>query len=245
MKFDVLSYLQPRKQAKATALCTLAEQLHAGQAIDPDLILESLEQSGSTEEQLQAEIDRLERVAALRQQVADAVPAQKRLDAIDAEINKAADKMQAAALALQQLREKHFAESDLLQIKIRTAENASTALLETENLSLVQRERLQAIRQQQAEAIAASEEARGELNRAKNAMAVVEEEHPKAKEQAKIYRNTPEVQENFQRWENALAARTKQLAEARATMQRAQDAVDAAEAAETEFRASILGGGAR
>jgi DNA-binding PadR family transcriptional regulator len=73
-------------------------------------------------------------------------------------------------------------------------------------------------------------------------MATCNEEHPKAEEQAKIYRNTPDVQENFQRWENALAARTKLLAEAQTNMRHAADAMADAQRAEEAFRRSILGG---
>lgn len=245
MSFNVMSYLQPRKQAKAVAVSKLAEQLHAGETVDPDLILHSLDESGATEEQLQAEIDRLERVARLRQQIADAVPAQKRLDAIDAEISKAADKLQAAAVAVQQVRQKHFAEGEQLRHKISAAETAASSLLEASNLSTQQREEMAALQQAYSDAAHAQDVARAELKRAQEAMATCEQEHPKAKEQARVYRNTPEVQENFQRWENALTARTKQLADAKTNMLHATDAVAEAEKAEQAFRKSILEGSAR
>jgi chromosome segregation ATPase len=242
MSFNVMHYLQPRKQAKAVAVSKLAEQLHAGETVDPDLIIHSLEQAGATEEQLQAEIDRLERVAKLRQQIADAVPAQKRLDAIDAEISKAADKLQAAAVAVQQVREKHFSEAEQLRHKIATAETATSSLLEASNLSAQQREEMDALQQASMDAAHAHDDAGAELRRAQASMATCNEEHPKAKEQAKIYRNTPDVQENFQRWENALAARTKLLAEAQTNMRHAADAMADAQRAEEAFRRSILGG---
>jgi chromosome segregation ATPase len=242
MSFNVMEFLRPRKQAKVVAVSKLAERLHAGEQIDPDLILHSLEQAGASEQQLQAEIDRLERVAKLRQQIADAVPAQKRLDVIDAEISKAADKLQAAALEVQRVREKHFAEGEQLRHKVSTGETATSSLLEAANLSEQQREEMAALQQAYMDAAHAHDSARADMKRAQESMATCEEEHPKAKEQARVYRNTPEVQENFQRWENALAARTKQLAEAQTNLRHAADALAEAQKAEDEFRAAIRGG---
>jgi chromosome segregation ATPase len=242
MAFNVMEFLRPRKQAKVVAVSKLAERLHAGEQIDPDLILHSLEQAGASEQQLQAEIDRLERVAKLRQQMADAVPAQKRLDAIEAEISKAADKLQAAALEVQRVREKHLAEASQLEGVTRAAEDAATQLMRPANMTGQQQEEWRAIQDALAEANEAHSIAVQDLKHAQERMEEAEIEQPKAAEQAKLNRNTPHVVENSQRWDNAKAARTKQLEESHAGLKHAAGAVDDAQRSERVFRASILEG---
>lgn len=242
MAFNVMEFLRPRKQAKVVAVSKLAERLHAGEQIDPDLILHSLEQAGASEEQLQAEIDRLERVAKLRQQLADAVPAQKRLDAIQAEISKASDKLQAAALEARRLREKHSAEAAQLESVTRAAEEAASQMMRAHNLPTHQQEEWQALMDALADAHEAHSIARQDLTHAKERLAQAEIEQPKAQEEAKRMRNTPHIVENAQRWDNAKAARTTQLAEAQQHLARTTQAVSDAEQAEGKFRKSILEG---
>lgn len=242
MAFNVMEFLRPRKQAKVVAVSKLAERLHAGEQIDPDLILHSLEQAGASEQQLQAEIDRLERVAKLRQQMALAVPAQKRLDAIGAEIGKAADKLQAAATDVQRLREKHATEAAQLEGVTRAAEAAASQMMQTSNLSDAQQEEWQALQDALADAHEVHSIAAQDLKHAKERLAEADIEQPKAQEQAKLMRNTPHIVENAQRWDNAKAARTTQLAEAQQHLAHTTQAVADAEQAEGKFRKSILEG---
>ena len=224
------------------AVSKLAERLHAGEQIDPDLILHSLEQAGASEQQLQAEIDRLERVAKLRQQLADAVPAQKRLDAIGAEISKASDKLQAAALEAQRVREKHSAEAAQLEGVIRAAEDAASQMMQTSNLSDAQQEEWQALQDALTDAHEVHSIASQDLKHAKERLAEADTEQPKAQEQARLMKNTPHIVENAQRWDNAKAARTTQLQEAQAQLAHTAQAVADAEQADAKFRKSILEG---
>jgi chromosome segregation ATPase len=240
MAFNVMEFLRPRKQAKVVAVSKLAERLHAGEQIDPDLILHSLEQAGASEQQLQAEIDRLDRCARLRQQMADGVPAQKRLDAIGAEIGKAADKLQAAAVEVQRLREKHAAEAAQLEGVTRAAEDAASQMMQAANLSDAQQEEWQALQDALADAYEVHSIAGQDLKHAKERLAEADTEQPKAQEQARLM---PHIVENAQRWDNAKASRTTQLQEAQQHMAHTTQAVADAEQAEAKFRKSILEGG--
>ena len=243
--FNVMEFLRPRKQAKAGAINGLAEQLHRGAAIDPEEIIRSLAESGATEQQLQDEIDRLDRVAKLRQQMNDGVPAQKRLDAIDAEISKAADKLQAAALEVQRLRDKHYQEAEGLRVKVRAAEDARAMVVEPQNLMPSDLERLRALQRAHLEAGNAHSAASKDLQHAKSRMRECEIEHPKAQELAKQLRNTPKVQEEAANWERAKAARTQQLADAESAMRAAEAALQQAERVADAFRDQLIKGGTR
>ena len=242
MAFNVMEFLRPRKQAKALAVHTIAAQIHKGETVDPDVILQSLEQASATEEQLQGEIDRLDRVAKLRQQMADGVPARKRLDAIEAEISKAADKLQAAALEVQRMREKHAAEASQLEGVTRAAEDAASQLMRPANMAAPQQEERQALMDALADAHEVLSIAKQDLKHAQERLEEAEIEQPKAQEQAKMMRNTPHIVENAQRWDNAKAARTTQLQEAQQHLAHATQAVADAEQAEAKFRNSILEG---
>jgi DNA repair exonuclease SbcCD ATPase subunit len=242
MAFNVMDYLRPRKQAKVVAIAKLASQLHKGEAVDPDVILHSLHQAGGTEEQLQAEIDRLERVARLRQQIAEGGPAQKRLDVIDAEISKAADKLQAAALEVQRLREKHFAEGHELRAKLLAAEDGASKLLEADNLAPGDRDAWQYLQAATVDAHEAHSISSQDLQHATARLRDAEEHQPEAKERARLQKSNQDAQDDAKRWENALAARTTQLQEAKAQLVHTAQAVADAEAAEAKFRADILGG---
>jgi hypothetical protein len=245
MAFNVMEFLRPRKQAKVESIAKLASQLHKGEPVDPDLILQSLHQAGGTEEQLQAEIDRLERVAKLRQQIAEGVPAQKRLDVIDAEISKAADKLQAAALEVQRLREKHAAEGDLLRGKLLVAEDGASKLLEAANMAPSDRDAWQDLQAATVDAYEAHSIAKQDQQHAASRLKDAEEHQPEAKERARLQRSNQDAQDDAKRWENALAARTTQLQEAQAQLAHTTQAVADAEAAEAKFRKSMLEGVAR
>jgi len=245
MPFNVMEFLRPRKQAKALAVHTIAAQIHKGETVDPDVILHSLEQASATEEQLQGEIDRLDRVAKLRQQMADGVPAQKRMDAIEAEISKAADKLQAAALEVQRVREKHRIEASNLEGVIRLSEDAATQLMRPANMTASQQEERQALQETLAEAAEAHSIARQDLKHAQERLEEAEIEQPKAQEQARLNKNSPHVVENAQRWDNAKAARTTQLQESKQHMAHTEQAMRDAEQAESKFRKSILAGDAK
>jgi chromosome segregation ATPase len=240
MPFDVMSYLRPRKQAQAVAISKLAEQLHRGESVDPDLILASLTKSGATEQQLQAEIDRLDRVARLRQQIDAAEPARKRLDAINSEIARAADKLEAAALDAQRVRQKYAVEINTTQATIEAGEHAQNGLMEPGNMSEAQKAEWQSIQTavQQAGEVAA--EARKALQHATERVADCEIQLPKAQELAAHNRNNSDIQDEVKRWENAKVARAKQLQEASAAMAKAEQDVSKALQAQKQFRATLL-----
>jgi len=245
MPFNVMDYLRPRKQAKAMAIHHIAEKLHRGEEVDPDTILQSLEQSGATEEQLQGEIDRLDRVVRLRREMAAAGPAQKRLDAINAEVSKVADKLEAAALEVQRIREKYAAESTQLLATIQTAEDATAKLVTPANMTPQQQQEWQALKDAMAGANEAHSIALEDLSHAKERMEECDIEHPKAQAQLKDNRTNQHIVENAKRWDNAKAARTTQLQEAHAALRHAAGAVADANAAEKQFRANIVAGDAK
>lgn len=245
MAFNVLDYLRPHKQAKASLLGDLAQRLHSGQAIDPDEILEQLDASGATEEQLQAEIERLERVAELRKKIDAAAPATKRMGAIQAEIDKAQAGFEKAAGELRRVRDKHAPEVAELQATISDAESAKAALLQPGNMPAQTQATLRELMEQAQEAHQAMSIARQDLDHAKARMAECDVRHPEAIDLAKRNRSNADIQEDAQRWERAKVARTQQLADAEAAWSKAQAAVREAEAAEERYRAQVITGGGK
>lgn len=243
--FDVISFLRPHKQAKATQLQDLARQLHAGQALDPDHILEQLDACGATEEQLQAEIERLARVDQLRERIAAAAPAAKRLAAIAAEIDKAQASFDKSAQELRRVRDKHAEEIVQLEALERDAARAKADLLDAANLSDSDRARMEALMQQARDAHEAASVARQDLQHAKHRVADCDRQHPEAQEMARRNRSNPDCQEQAKRWDRAKAARAEQLATAQAAHAAAQAAADQAQAAEDAFRTQLMTGGSR
>lgn len=245
MPFNVLEYLRPKKTAVAAAINGLAEQLHQGASITPDEILKRLAASGTTERDLQAEIDRLDRVATLRAKVAAGAPAQKRLDVIDAEITAAAEKLQTAALAVQAVQDKHYTEGNQLREKLSAAEQARALILEPQNIRPADLEQLRMMQANHLKLGQDHVDARKQLATAQERMAQCEIERPKAHDLAKQLRNTPSAQEDAARWDRAQEARTKQLADAVAAMKAAEVALAESERQTDSFREALITGAAR
>jgi hypothetical protein len=245
MPFNVMEFLRPHKQAKAGLLEQLAVRLHKGEAIDPDHILEQLSASGSTEQQLQAEIERLDRVAELRARIVAAAPAQKRLDVIQAEIDKAQAAFEKAATDLRRVRDKHATESSELHATLAQADDAKAALLEPGNLPAGEQARLRQLADDAAAAREALSVAKQDLQHARARMAECEKRHPEAQELARRNRGNSDAQEDAKRWDRAKAARTEQLSTAEAALATAQQQADAAAAAEERCREQLITGGVR
>lgn len=136
---DVLSLLRTTRREKRGDVEQLARRLHDGEQIDPSDILAALAACGATDDELQAQLERLERIGSLRDHTKQATTARRSLDKLEAEQKQLADKWAAASEALKAWQAKHDERLRELRSVIDRADRAADDVLRSENLGAADR----------------------------------------------------------------------------------------------------------
>jgi hypothetical protein len=223
--------LRGRKQARAAGIEELAQRLAKGAAVPPEEIEAVLERTGCDEAMLQERIDCLERRAELLAKVSSGNRAKAKADKLNAEIEAAYGKVQAAQAEYGALRAKHDEPLMILGSDIRAGEMAFNALLAPENLTPADRQRLEVATAKVSEASRALSETRSSLRDLRLSLENAERVAADAVEQARLNKSNGDIQAHKQRSENAVAARKARLVAAEAELPRLQAAAEQAEAA--------------
>lgn len=242
MPLDVLSMIRGARRARASELEALAARLFKGEQIPPHDVLRELTDCGGTDEQLQAEIDRLDRVRQLQAQVRAAEPLHAELAKIDAEWTAARDKMQAAATAVAQLQDKHGERHMELRHKIDAAERAMTTLMDPSNLCTADRAALEVAQHEQQRTAGLHSQARQELQMLAHRVTRMQEQLTSDRELLKANPGNKAIRANVQEGEQALSRREAALKDAQVAEAAAGKAAAAADLALTQLMQRLTKG---
>jgi len=238
---DIVSLIRGRKQHRAAGIEDLAHRLAGGEAVAPEEIETILDRTGCDEETLQARIDALVKRAELLAEMKAGATAQKRIDKLQAEIGKAFEAVVAADKVHRELRVKYGDELLGLGHAVDRANRASDALIDPAVLAPADRDRLEQGRQASTDAATALGELRRRLPDLRASLEQGERLLADAADEAKRFRNNPDVQNRHAAAEQAVKARKARLAEADAELPRLQAAADKAEAAAVALEAELRG----
>lgn len=239
----VASLMQPTRVAGVDHIEELAARIAAGQAVAPEEVLAVLDRCRCGEEDLQHAVDRHARVIELRRVIATAGPIEKRLAAIEAEVQGAEDEVKAARAKLSALVGRVNDEHLELRHRADAIDRARRSLMLAENLPPRVAERLRVVRDASDEATDALTACERDLAERRSRLGRAEEELPKAEREASLRSGSDDARAEAERWRNAVKARREQVAEAEkalAEAKRAQaSAVAARDAAERDAVAMV------
>lgn len=245
MPLDVLSMIRGARRARASELEALAARLFNGEQIPPHDALRELTDCGGTDEQLQAEIDRLDRVRKLQAQVRAAEPLHAELAKIDAEWAAARDKMQAAAAVVAQLQQKHGDRHMTLRHQIDAAERALTQLMDPANLCTADRAALEVAQTEQVRTATLHSQARQELQMHLERVTRMQQELASDRDRLKDNPGNADIKANVRDSERALTQREAAVKDAKVAEAAAGKAAAAAELALTQLMQRLNKGALR
>jgi hypothetical protein len=238
---DIIGLIRGRKEQRAAGIEELAQRLAGGEAVAPEEIEAILERTGCDEETLQARIDSLVRRAELLADVRAGEQARVKADKLEAEIGKAFEKVMAADKVHRELRAKHHDELLTLGHVVDQGNRARDSLLDPAMLAPADRARLDQARQAASAAATALGELRRRLPDLRASLEQGERLLAEAADEAKRFRNNPDVQNRHAAAEQAVKARKARLADADAELPGLQAAADKAEAAVVALEAELRG----
>jgi hypothetical protein len=240
MAIDIVGMIRGRKQARVAGIEELAQRLAAGEAVQPEEVEAILDRTGCDEEQLQQRVDALERRAGLVAAVARGEAARAKIDAIDAECEKAWQAVADAQRKHAGVVAKHADELLKLRQALDAGDRASDDLLSPENLSPADRDRLAQARKAASDAEQAAAALRRSMPELRLSLENAEREAVDAVENARLYRSNADAQDRKARAENAVKARTARIKAAEAELPKLVAEVErtaaAAAAIEDELR---------
>lgn len=239
MVIDVIGLIRGRKEQRAAGIEDLAHRLAGGEAVAPEEIEAILDRTGCDEETLQARIDAIVKRAERLAEVKAGAAAQKRIDKLQAEIGKAFEAVVAADKVHRELRAKHADELLTLGHVVDRANRASDALIDPKLLAPADRDRLEQARQAVTDAATALGDVRRRLPDLRASLEQGERNLAEAADEAKRFRNSPDVQNRHATAEQAVKARKARLADAEAELPRLQAEADKAEAALVALEAEL------
>ena len=231
---DVIQILRAGRQQYLADVEQLALRLFNGERIEPTALVAELHRTGATDQQLQAEVDRLQRRAELRSTIAAAKGPRKQLATLEAERTRLNDAHAVTLAACDRFEREHGPTITGLHQLMQAAEQATSDLLLPKNLCAADRQ-----------ALAAAERSHHDASRAESAAAtaVQEAQHilddrrrrlAEARQEAKANPFNDDMQAAVPRLETAVAARTDQLTNAEANAKAAAAATAAAAAKRRE-----------
>jgi hypothetical protein len=236
---DVVSLIRGRKAERAGGIEDLAHRLAGGETVAPEEIEAILDRTGCDEETLQARIDSLVRRAELIAEIRAGEQAQAKRDKLEADIGKLFDVVVKADKAHRELRAKHADELLALGHTVDRGNRARDALLDPALLAPADRARLEQAREAATAAAVALGELRRRLPDLRLSLDQGERLLADATDEAKRFRNNPDVQTRKTHAENAVKARQGRLTDAEAELPRLQAAADKAEAAVVALEAEL------
>jgi hypothetical protein len=236
---DIIGLIRGRKEQRAAGIEELAQRLAGGETVAPEEIEALLERTGCDEETLQARIDSLVRRAELIADVKAGEQAKAKADKLTAEIDKAFAKVVAADKAHRELRAKHADELLTLGQAVDRGNRASDSLIDPALLAPADRARLEQARQAATAAAVALGDQRRKMPELRLSLEQAERLLADAADEAKRFRNNPDVQNRHTAAENAVKARRGRLTDAERELPGLQAAADKAEAGVVALEAEL------
>lgn len=217
----------------------MAARLAAGETVPPEEVATILDRTGREEDELQAAVDRHERVQRLRQEIADAEPLRRKLAAIDSELTAAEAEVAKAQKKLETALAKWGDDRFDLRLRVEAADRARKTLVAEENLPPVEAGRLRRARQAADEAEQAATEAGIILAQARRQLAHAENTLPDAVADAKAAPDNADAQAAVDRIQNAIKARRDAVTKAEKAAQAADSALASARRERAAVEASV------
>jgi len=245
MAVDVLELIRGATKARASSIEQLALRLFKGQTVPAADVLRVLSETGGTAEQLQAEIERLERVDRLRADVAKAAALPAELAEIDRKFDAATAQLTKAQQAIDELKSKYGMRHMELRHQIDTAERAADRLLEPANLGPADRIALADAQAEFARAAEMHSDTRKQLADARQRVASMQEQLDAAKASAAERPSVEQYREDVAQSERALEHRTAAAKDAERAEQAAAKAMRAAEQTVERMMARLRKGATR
>lgn len=225
---SIAGLLKPLRERGVNGVEELAARLAAGETVPPEEVATILDRTGRSEDELQAAVDRHERVRRLRQEIATAEPMRRKLAAIDSEITGAEAEVAKAQKKLDVVLAKYGEERFDLRLRVEAADRSRAALVSEENLPPVEADRLRRARQAADDADQALTEAGMILDQARRQLAHAENSLPDAIADAKAAPYNADAQAAVERIRNAIKARRETVANAEKVAEAADTALTAA-----------------
>jgi hypothetical protein len=219
---DIAGLLRPIKKSNVDGIEELAARLAAGVEVPPEEVEVVLDRTNCDIDDLQAAVDRHERVLGLRAQAADAEPLRKRLAGIESTVTAAEAEFFAAKKKLDAAIAKAGDEPLDLRLRIEAADRAKKQLLDPENLPPAEADRLRLARQAADEADSRLTEARQAVEEGRGRLHRAEADLPDAEQAAKAAPNSADAQAAAARARTAVASRREQLTQAEEELQVAE-----------------------
>ena len=229
MMVSVVSLLRPTKIVGVDHLDELAERIAGGAAVSPEEVLAVLDRCRATEDDLQRAVDRLSRVIELRRVVATGAATEKRLAAIEAELDAGYGAVAAAKEKLTALVNRVSEEHMTLRHRVDAIDHARRALMEPDNLPPLLAERLLATSRAAAAASDTLAAAGRDLADRRSRLRQAEEALPRAEREASLRRDD-DARMEAERWRNAVQARRGLVVEGEHAVAEAKKAQAAAAA---------------
>lgn len=217
MPIDIMSLLRQTRSERSGDLESLATKLVDGQQVPADQVLQTMTSLGVSDQDLQAECDRIERVRDLQKRAASAGDASKRLAKLDGELAKLTDAHSRTGQALAEWHQRHDEQHMTLRHTIESAERAEHDMMLQRNLPSKDRTALAEAQQAAADATSTAAAQQRQVSDLQSQLRTAESLLAQHQDGDKRLRD-PETQRQIDHLSQAVASARSRLARAEAEL---------------------------